>query len=414
MDEQRTRRAALLLEHNRPAEAEKELRAHLSQAPHDLHALLLLSHSLTIQDKDKEAIEVAKQAVATAPDLDTAHYHLAKAYLGKGELTSARDSVEQAIALDPGDANSYGLLALILHHANEHAGALRAAEQGLALDPEHLGCMNVRSAELTHLKRHDEAGASIDKALELDPENPYTHSNTGWTALHRGDHAKAMEHFREALRREPGLETARRGMVEALKARYWIYRQWLKYVFWVSNLKEGTQRFFIIGVWLLSRVLREVSKAVPALEVFVWPLLIAYALFAMSTWVIEPLTNLLLRFNKFGRYVLSREEKLSSTLTGLALLIALASGGALIVTDDERWFAPGLFGLLMMIPLASMLRGQPGRKRTMRIVAASLLGVIGAMGCAIALGSGEPFNIPLLIFMAGAVLYQWIVALIAR
>ncbi len=414
MEEQHTQRAALLLEHNRPAEAEKELRAHLSQAPHDLHALLLLSHSLTIQNKDKEAIEVAKQAVATAPDLDTAHYHLAKAYLGKGELTSARNSVEQAIALDPGDANNYGLLALVLHHANEHEGALRAAEQGLALDPEHLGCMNVRSAELTHLKRHDEAGASIDKALELDPENPYTHSNTGWTALHRGDHAKAMEHFREALRREPGLETARRGMVEALKARYWIYRQWLKYVFWVSNLKEGTQRFFIIGAWVLSRVLRELADKIPVLDVFVWPLLIVYALFAMSTWVIEPLTNLLLRFNKFGRYVLSAEEKLSSTLTGVAMLIAISSGTALVITDDERWMAPGLFGLLMMIPLASMLRGAKDNRRNMRVIAAAVLAVVGVFGCAIAMVSGKPFNIPMLVFIAGAVLYQWIVALIAR
>jgi tetratricopeptide (TPR) repeat protein len=409
-----TRRAALLLEHNRPAEAEKELRAHLSQVPHDVHALLLLSHSLTLQDKDTEAVEVAKQAVATAPDLGATHYHLAKAYLGKRDLNLARTSVRQAIALDPGDANNHGLLALILHHANEHEGALRAAEQGLALDPEHLGCMNVRSAELTHLKRHEEAGASIDKALELDPENPYTHSNTGWTALHRGDHARAMEHFREALRREPGLEPARRGMVEALKARYWIYRQWLKYVFWVGNLKAGTQRFFIIGAWVLSRVLRVAAAKVPALEVFVWPLLIVYVLFAMSTWVIEPLTNLLLRFNRFGRYVLSREEKVTSTLTGMALLIALISGAALIGFDDERFVAPGLFGLLMMIPLASMLRASQQHRRNMRVIAAVVLAALGTFGSVLALISGEPFNVPLLMFFAGAVLYQWIVALIAR
>jgi len=414
MEGDRTQRAALLLEHNRPAEAEKELRAHLSQVPHDVRALLLLSHSLSVQDKDRESVEVARQAVAVAPDLDATHYHLAKAYLGKRDLTLARTSVQQAITLDPGDANNHGLLALILHHANEHEEALRAAEQGLALDPEHLGCINVRSAELTHLKRHEEAGASIDKALELDPENPYTHSNTGWTALHRGDHARAMEHFREALRREPGLESARRGMVEALKARYWIYRQWLKYVFWVSNLKEGTQRFFIIGAWALSRVLRVVAEKVPVLEIFVWPLLIGYALFAMSTWVIEPLTNLLLRFNRFGRYVLSSEEKLSSALTGLALLIALASGLALIISGDERWIGPGVFGLLMMIPLASMLRGPRERKRNLRVIAAVVLAVIGVSGSVTALASGEPFNVPLLIFLVGAVLYQWIVALIAR
>lgn len=412
MEDQRTRRAALFLEHNRPADAEKELRAQLAQAPHDVRALMLLSHALTAQDKDNEAVEVARQAVAAAPDLDSTHYHLAKALLGKRDLEAARRSADHAVALDPQDPNNHGLLALILHHGNAHEAALRVAEQGLAIDPEHLGCLNVRSAELTHLKRHAEADRTIDKALELDPENPYTHSNTGWTALRRGDHARAMEHFREALRREPGLETARAGMVESLKARYWVYRQWLKYVFWVSNLKEGTQRFFIIGAWLLSRVLRVVAKQVPALEIFVWPLLIIYALFAMSTWVIEPLTNLLLRFNRFGRYVLSRDEKLSSTLTGLALLIALASGVTLMVTHDERWVAPGLFGLLMMIPLASMLRVQ--RRRTTRVIAAAALAATGLAGCATALLGGDPFNALLLAFLVGAILYQWIVALIAR
>ena len=41
-------------------------------------------------------------------------------------------------------------------------------------------------------------------------------------------------------------------------------------------------------------------------------------------------------------------------------------------------------------------------------------GLIGSMGIAIALGSGQPFNLPMVIFLAGAVLYQWIVALIVR
>ncbi len=412
MEDGPTRRAALLLEHNRAAEAEKELRGHLAQSPHDVRALLLLSASLGAQDKDKEAVEVAKQAVGVAPGIDATHSQLARALLGSRELKSARDSAEEAVRLDPEDANNYGLLALILHHLNEHAHALRIAEHGLSIDPEHLGCLNVRSAELAHLKRFSEADSAMEKALEVDPENPYTHNNTGWAALRRGDHAKAMEHFREALRREPGMESARSGMIEALKARYWIYRQWLKYVFWVSNLKEGTQRFFIIGAWLLSRLLRSLAEQVPALEIFVWPLLIVYMLFAMSTWVIDPLTNLLLRFNRFGRYVLNRDEKLTSTLTGISMLVALASGLALIITDDERWLAPGLFGLLMMIPLSSMLRTE--RRRRTRVSAAIVLGVIGAIGIAIALGSGDPFNPLMLVFLAGAVLYQWIVALLAR
>ncbi|HMU12905.1 MAG TPA: tetratricopeptide repeat protein [Flavobacteriales bacterium] len=412
MEDAHLRRALLLLRHARPAEAEKELRAQLEVVPDDTQALLLLSHALSEQDKHKEAVAIAREAVAAAPDLDSAHYHLARALFGQRDLAEARRSAEEAVTLDPGDADNHGLLALILHHASAHEEALAAAERGLAIDPEHLGCLNVRSAELTHLKRHEEADSTIGKALELDPENPYTHSNTGWTALRRGDQARAMEHFREALRREPGLESARAGMVEALKSRYWIYRQWLKYVFWVGNLKPGVQQGLIIGAWILMRVLRSVADAVPALGILIWPLLIAYVVFALSTWVIEPLTNLLLRSNRFGRFLLRPDERITSTLTGISLVVAIAGGVLLITTDDERWVATGLFGLLMMIPLASMLR--EGKGRTVRVAAAVGLALCGIAGCVLAAASGEALNIPFVIFAIGAILYQWIVALSAR
>ena len=414
MEGDRTQRAALLLEHNRPAEAEKELRAHLSQVPHDVHALMLLSHSLTIQDKDKEAVEVAKQAVATAPDLDATHYHLAKAYLGKHDLVLARASAQHAVALDPEDANNRGLLALVLHHLNDHDGALRAAEEGLALDPEHLGCLNVRSAELAHLKRFAEADSNMEKALELDPENPYTHSNTGWAALRRGDHAKAMEHFREALRREPGLENARSGMVEALKARYWIYRQWLKYVFWVSNLKSGTQRFFIIGIWVLARVVGSVSSSVPYLKPIGGVIIGTYVVFAFSSWVVTPLTNLLLRLNHFGRYVLNREEKLTSTFTGIALSLVPIGIGSFIFLRYPGFLLLAVYGFLMMIPMASMFNADKPLNQRIRIGYAIGLALIGAFAVAWSFINGDPFNLAALLFGVGAIAYQWIASLILR
>ena len=68
----------------------------------------------------------------------------------------------------------------------------------------------------------------------------------------------------------------------------------------------------------------------------------------------------------------------------------------------------------MMIPLASMLRGTDAKRRRMRIWSTGVLAFVGACGVVLALFGGTPFNIPLLVFAAGAILYQWIVALIAR
>ncbi len=414
MDGTRAHHALLLLQHHRPAEAEKELRAHLAEHPTDASAMFLLTVSLSQQDKDAEAVGVAKHAVALVPDLAMAHYHLAKAFFGNGQLKEARKAAEEAVRLDPEDADNFGALALVLNHTGERTAALKAAEQGLALDPEHLTCLNVRSIELNTSKRFEEADRSIDKALELDPENPYTHSNIGWAVLRRGDHAKAMEHFREALRREPGLEHARKGMVEALKARYWIYRQWLKYVFWVSNLKDGTQRWFIIGIWLVVRVFGSATKSVPFLAPIGAFIIAVYVMFAFSSWVITPLTNLLLRLNRFGRYVLNRDEKLTSTFTGIALALMLIGIGCFAFIQHPGFLVLAAYGFLMMIPMASMFNADKPRNGRIRIAYAVVLAVLGACAVVWSFISGEPFNMAVLIFGVGAIAYQWIASLILR
>ena len=414
MEDTRLRHALLYLQHHRPLEAEKELRAHLSQEPTDASAMMLLSVALIEQDKNNDAVEVAKKAVAAEPDNDAAHYHMAKALFAKRDLKAARNSAEGAVKLDPEDADNYGLLSLILHHQNEHELAITNAERGLAIDPEHLTCLNIRSAELTAQKRFEEADRTMDKALELDPQNPYTHSNTGWAALRQGDHARAMEHFREALRLEPGLENARRGMIEALKARYWIYRQWLRYVFWISNLKSGTQRWFIIGIWLLMRFVAAVSKDDPLLSSIGAVVVAIYVLFAFSSWVITPLTNLLLRLNRFGRYALNREEKLTSTFTGIALGLVLVGIGAFIFVHHPGFILLAAYGFLMMIPMASMFNADKPRNGRIRIGYAIALALIVAFAVVWCFIDGEPFNPPALIFGIGAIAYQWIVSLVLR
>ena len=97
---------------------------------------------------------------------------------------------------------------------------------------------------LVQLGRKDEADHTLGSALANDPENALTHANQGWAFLHRGDHERALEHFREALRIDPELDWARIGIVEALKARYLIYRFMLRFFLWMS--RKGTAARWVI------------------------------------------------------------------------------------------------------------------------------------------------------------------------
>lgn len=412
MEDNRFAHAVLLYNQRRYADAEKALRDILATDPQQGHALHLLAATFLQQDRHAEARNIAQQVLGMHPHSADAHNLLARIELADDAPTKAEEHAKQAVELDPGDSSNHAVLAFVLLRRSEHLRALESADRGLAIDPEDIQCLNIRTEALARLGRKEEADRTIDKSLELDPENPYTHSNTGWAVLRRGDHTKALDHFREALRRDPMNAHAKAGMVEALKARYWIYRLWLRYAFWVSNLKGNVQVMLMVGLYLLNRLLNSVIASNPGLAPFLYPILIAYLLFALSTWILVPVSNLFLRFNTYGRYALDKEEVLSSTLTGVSLGISLlafigwlATGGAGLLTLCGVAF-------LLMIPLGSMLR--PARKYRWILVSACIaLGGLGALGVHIASSNGNVLNGIISYFLTGLLIYQFGASFIA-
>jgi hypothetical protein len=242
--------------------------------------------------------------------------------------------------------------------------------------------------------------------LELDPENPYTHSNTGWAVLRRGDHKQALEHFREALRRDPMNDHAKAGLVEALKARYWLYRKFLGYMFWVSNMKPGLRWTLILGIYFGQQLLGLLTDT-PGLNYVVWPVLICLILFTLSTWIMVPLSNLLLRLNKFGRYALDREETITSYFTGAALLTCIGAGIGFLMTGTVGLITLCMWGLVMMIPLASMLGGKKKYKMFLVLAACAVAG-IGLTAVVITFKTGKVMNPLMTTFLYANLGYQFL------
>ena len=114
----------------------------------------------------------------------------------------------------------------------------------------------------------------------------------------------ALEHFREALRLDPELDWARAGIVEAMKARHFIYRIFLKYLNWMSRLTSQVQWVILVGAYVAYRYGSHLASENPSAYSWLWPVLILYIAFALLTWFAAPLFNLLLRVNRFGRLAL--------------------------------------------------------------------------------------------------------------
>ena len=356
-------RAQLHLEQSRSERAEEELRLHLASDPDDPIGHAFLAQALADQEKLKEATAEAQAAIRLAPDLDFAYYVLACVFDQRDRLDEAEAAICEAIRLDPEDANYYALLGGLKLQQRRWDVALQNAERGLELDAEHVGCNNLRSMALMQLGRKAEAGATIGAALAREPENALVHATQGWTLLNRGEHKQALEHFREALRLEPNLEYARAGIVEALKSRHLIYRLFLAYAFWMSRLSRGAQWGVIIGLYVGYRVVRNLAKANPDWAPYLYPVLMLYGAFAILTWLGQPIFNLILRLNRFGRLALSREQVESSNWVGLCLLLALgALVLALVTRSPQAILATLVFGLLSL-PVSATFDCQPGWPR---------------------------------------------------
>ena len=373
-------RALLLFQQSRYDLAEGELTQALAADPDDAACHALRALCLNRRNKHRDATEAAQRAIALNPGLPMGHYALAEALLGRDCFAEAEEAVAAAIECNPGDPKQFSLLGLIRFNRRDWAGALAATDQGLRLDPEHSGCVNVRAMALVKLGRRSEASATIRGALARDPEDAFSHANEGWNALHASDPRKALEHFRESLRLNPELDWARAGMVEALKARHLVYRLMLRFFLWMGRLGFQVQFAVVIGVFVVQRSLVALARDNPQLAPVILPVLIVLIVFVVLTWTADPLFNLLLRLNRFGRYALSREQVLASNWVGLVLLGALVSLTWGLLAAADVWLVAALLLGFLMMTVAGVFKVAAGWPRGLAAAGALALVATAATG----------------------------------
>jgi tetratricopeptide (TPR) repeat protein len=392
----RIERARLLLAQSRYDLAAAELHLALADAPSDPVVFALFAECLTGQKKYAEAAEMAEKAIVAAPDLPIGHFALGLVQFRRHRYPEAEVAADEAIALDPTNPDYHALKAAIRSEREDWTGALIAADRGLEQDPEHTWCSNVRAWALIKLKKGPQAGATLDAALARDPEDAFTHANRGWGYLHDGDPKQAAVHFRESLRLDPELELARIGMIEALKARYRLYRWVLGYFLWMSRFSPQTRWMIVVGVVVIQQVIAAVGKRNPALEPYLFPILVGYLVFVLTTWAAVPISNLFLRLNQFGRHVLSPDQRRATTWSALTLTLALGAVGYALFSDYDflGWDCALAFALLLLPVSATYACPTGWPRRVMAVVTFAIAGIVltgtGMYAYAVSLDYSDP------------------------
>jgi tetratricopeptide (TPR) repeat protein len=349
MTEYSLSKIGILIQQKKYDAAETILRQLLAQEPTNIHYLALLAELNLQQDRVEKAESIIDDAIGLSPDVAHLYFIKSRIDIQKDKFDDAEKSIQQSITLDPYTADFFAWFANIKLARKQFEESLRLANQALEIDPEDLLALNVRSTVLIKLNRKEESFQTIEGALRQDPNNAYTHTNYGWGLLEKGDHKKALKHFKEALKNNPNYEYAQKGMIEALKASNPIYRLFLRYQFWISNLPSNYQWGFVIGVYFGTQLLNKLADSSPSFRPFVTPIIITLVVFAFSTWVIKPVSNMLLRFNTYGRFLLDKKEKISSNFVAVSLLILLAGVALYFISSDLFYLFVAAYGGAMMV-----------------------------------------------------------------
>ncbi|HEX8295557.1 MAG TPA: tetratricopeptide repeat protein [Chthoniobacteraceae bacterium] len=357
-------------------EAERHFRDALAENPRDDAALHELALTLHLQDdRDREALEVAERAISVDPN-DALH-HALRAFILNGldrpkeALAAARESRR----LDPYCVNALVAEAQTHMLLRDWSDAERAARAALELDADFSPAANMLAQALRMQNKTAENDAQIAGLLARNPEDEVTHLNAGWSALQRGDHRTAEQHFREALRLDPELDPAREGLLTSFRARSPFYRAYLAYSLWMARHKAGMQWAIIIGVLVGTRLLKVVAqKFSPTLATAIGAL---YLLFVLWIFVADAVGNFILLSDRFARYALRPAEKREAIFVGGGIVLGLLLLGAGLLIPGG--FVLALFGGVLLaasIPF-SMVFTNPSRLGSALFAVAGAIPLVG-------------------------------------
>ncbi|WP_309397863.1 tetratricopeptide repeat protein [Cerasicoccus maritimus] len=345
-------RAWELLNIRRFKDARAAAQEALSTDPHSVGAHIIIAQAAIQQDQPMEALESINRAIGMAPDEPECFITRARIYIDLKRIKQARSDGELALRMSPDNAAVYGVLAWTYGADGDWLKALQFANDGLKVDPEDSNCINARARALLFLNKNSEAFETIEHALANDPEDVYTHTNAGWAKLQAGDRESALNHFTEALRREPNYSYARDGLIAAMKAKSSIYGALLAYSFFMTGLRPISRVGVLIGAYLVYQVSWRTLVArghlmEAGIIISLWMCLV------LLTWAGDAIFNLLLMLSRRGRRILTTSQKWISAAVAFTCYLGFSITLLYFALyEPNPLFLTGIGFLLTSLPLA--------------------------------------------------------------
>lgn len=176
----------------------------------DVHQLL--GEVYQRQGRLDEALGEFAAASVLNPEAAGPRLSAAEIHLEMNDLTAARKRLEDAARTDPDSFDVALVTGRVLEREKRPAEAMAAYERAVRLNPANPRARSALAALASDQGRFDIAEAQIRRLLEMNYRPARTYVMLGRVAQMQGRLAEAADHYRTALRLEPGLATARQGL----------------------------------------------------------------------------------------------------------------------------------------------------------------------------------------------------------
>lgn len=135
-------------------------------------------NELARQDRDQEAADAYKQAVAINPDFAEAHLKLAMEYDvlqqrkdAETEYKKTTEAYQKYVRENSKDAKAYFNMGLAYNKIEKPDEAVKAFRQAAKLDPDNTDYEYELGLALGRAAQYQEAVYALQKAIDLDPDN---------------------------------------------------------------------------------------------------------------------------------------------------------------------------------------------------------------------------------------------------
>lgn len=216
--------------------------------PEDSLKIALVAHAHFLDDNSLEALRHIEMAIGKAKDLpvlqhwktlvlgkakpssgffakksspDPAlaeiHQCLGVAYARAKKYNESVVELDEAVARDPKEVDSYVLLAAVYEERKDFKSALNALKQALQVSPDSGKAHFVLGALFQSMNQNREAAPELRKAVELDPENADAYYVLGLALEAQKQTEEAVKCWEKALTILPDFDEARQKLESVKK-----------------------------------------------------------------------------------------------------------------------------------------------------------------------------------------------------